>query len=314
MNKYKKILVFLFIIVLFVTTALFVGCNSSSDEFYPSGNGYYDEKYTNSSTDMTFAEEESVSERKIIYTITARFTVDDVADAVKRANYLLNDDEWVQASSEEIDYSRMVFRIKTSRIDEFIESIKGIGELESLEKDSKDVSLDYYDNTLQKQSLLNEQARLNELLTVADSVSEIIQINERLTKIDKQLMEINGTLKEYDSLVEYSKVTVTFTKHGTAYVEPTFGETLAEGYKGGWEFAKSLIIGLLVALPFIIVIGGIIVGIIFAVKAIKKKRGYTPFRNIAQPKAPLNVEKKSEDSEVAHESEEKEETSEEEKE
>lgn len=312
MNKYKKFLVCLCITALLVTTAVFVGCNSASGDFYPSENGYYDEKYTNSSADLTYAEEGSVSERKIIYTITARLSVDNVAEAVKKANNLLNADEWVQASSEEMDYSRMVFRIKTSRIDEFIESIKAIGELENLEKDSKEVSLDYYDNTLEKQSLLNEQTRLNELLTTADSVSEIIQINERLTKIDKRLMEINGTLKEYDSLVEYSKVTVSFAKRGTAYVEPTFGEILAEGYKDGWEFAKGLIIGLLVALPFIIVIGGIVVGIIFAVKAIRKKRGYTPFKNIAQSKAPLKVETKPADSKSEHSSEEKEKASEDE--
>ncbi len=278
MNKYKKLSVFLFTTILVIISAVFVGCNSKSDNYYPTGDGYYGNE---SSEDTAYAESEAVSERKIIYTINAQLTVEDVPESVSRANSLLKEGEWVQSSSEGISYSTIVYRVKTERLDEFMEGIKALGEVRSVQKESKDVSLDYYDSTLQKESLTKERERLSELLDKASSVSEFIQINERLTKIDKQLMELEGTLKNYDSLVEYSKVTVNFSKKGTAYVEPTFGETLAESYENGWEFAKKLIIGILVALPFIVVIGGIIVGVVFAVKAYRKKKGYVRFRNVA---------------------------------
>lgn len=296
MNKYKKISVFLFVVIITVIASMLVGCSSKSDgsNYYPAGDYYDGESFD--SSDTTYAESDVVSERKIIYTVNAQLTVEDVVESVKQANALLQEGEWIQSSSEGTSYSTIVYRIKTERLDTFLEGIKALGEVRSIQKDSKDVSLDYYDNTLQKESLTKERERLSELLEKASGVSEFISINERLTKIDKQLMEIEGTLKNYDSLVEYSKITVNFSKKGTAYVEPTFGETLAESYENGWEFAKKLIIGILVALPFIIVIGGIIVGVVFAVKAYRKKKGYVPFRNVAPNNAPKAVNNKVEES------------------
>lgn len=280
MNKYKKIFVFLFIIITTVVVTLFVGCsNSASGDYYNPGENYAKGDSIDSS-DVTYAEGEGVSERKIIYTVTAQIIVENVSESVNNAEALLKEGEWIQSSSENSSYSTIVFRIKTDRLEEFIDAIKTLGDVSRTEKNSKDVSLDYYDNTLQKESLTAERTRLVELLEKASSVSEFIQINERLTKIDKQLMEIEGTLKNYDSLVDYSEVTVSFSVKGTSYEAPTFGEKLADGYESSWEFAKELIIGILVALPFIVVIGGIVIGIIFAVKAYRKKKGYVDFKRV----------------------------------
>lgn len=269
----KKKLCIILVLVLLLTL-VFVGCSSDSN-YYPGENptgsdyygkdneasGYYDGADTSESG-------EASPDRKIIYTASTRLTVENIKEASSAVREKLNADEWVESSSIESSYARFVFRIKSSRLEAFLNDLEGIGEVSSTSISSDDVSLSYYNNTVRKATLEAEQTRLISLIGEA-SVSEIITINKRLSEIETELKRIEGTLKNYDSLVDYSTVTVNIYTKRTVQKE-TFGSKLLESMEGGLRFAEGLIIFLLTALPFIIVIGGIIVLVIYLVKRHKK--------------------------------------------
>lgn len=258
------------LVVVLLLTLILVGCSSGAD-YYPGDYDYKGNGYESESKDYIDEDSESVDvapDRKIIYKASTRLTVDDIKEASNTIKGKINADEWIESSSIESSYATFVFRIKSSRLDAFLNELEGIGEVSSTSVSSENVSLSYYNNTVRKSTLEAEQARLISLMDEA-SVSEIITINKRLSEIETELKKIEGTLKKYDSLVDYSTVTVNLSTK-TVVQKETFGSKLLESMEGGLKFAEALTIFLLTALPFIIVIGGITILIVYLVKRHKK--------------------------------------------
>lgn len=262
----KKRFSFIVLVLSLLLTMILVGCSSSASD----ANYGYDRNPENKGDIENVSESgETSPDRKIIYTASVSITSSDVTVTEKAIRDSLNSDEWVEQSSKYDGSLTVTVRIKTERLDSFINSLDGLGTIRSKEINSKDVSIDYYDNVTRKTTLETEQARLLVLLDKAESISDILQINKRLSEIESELKKIDGTIKNYDSLVEYSQVTVTVR---TPYEEQkeTFGSKLSRGFETGLKVAENLFIFVLVIIPFVIVIGGIVVLIIFLVKRKKK--------------------------------------------
>lgn len=262
----KKRISFIVLVLSLLLTMILVGCSSSASD----ANYGYDRNPENKGDIENVSESgETSPDRKIIYTASVSITSSDVTVTEKAIRDSLNSDEWVEQSSKYDGSLTVTVRIKTERLDSFINSLDGLGTIRSKEINSKDVSIDYYDNVTRKTTLETEQARLLVLLDKAESISDILQINKRLSEIESELKKIDGTIKNYDSLVEYSQVTVTVR---TPYEEQkeTFGSKLSRGFETGLKVAENLFIFVLVIIPFVIVIGGIVVLIIFLVKRKKK--------------------------------------------
>lgn len=104
-------------------------------------------------------------------------------------------------------------------------------------------------------------------------MNDMILINQRISEIDLLLGELQGDLNRYDSLIEYSTVTLTIraSKAGDA----PFGKRLANSLRNGFTavviFLKYLLIGLTVILPAAIILGPVAVGIVVLRNYIKKK-------------------------------------------
>ena len=262
----KKRISFIVLVLSLLLTMILVGCSSSASD----ANYGYDRNPENKGDIENVSESgETSPDRKIIYTASVSITSSDVTVTEKAIRDSLNSDEWVEQSSKYDGSLTVTVRIKTERLDSFINSLDGLGTIRSKEINSKDVSIDYYDNVTRKTTLETEQARLLVLLDKAESISDILQINKRLSEIESELKKIDGTIKNYDSLVEYSQVTVTVR---TPYEEQkeTFGSKLSRGFETGLKVAENLFIFVLVIIPFVIVIGGIVVLIILLVKRKKK--------------------------------------------
>lgn len=264
----KKLLLVILIISVVLAVAL-VGCAQSSDKNYG-----YDNSSNESKGEIENVSEsgETTAERKIIYTAEVNIKSSDVKGVQKTVTDMLNSDEWIEKSTVADGYATLTVRIKTERLNSFLASLEENCEVTSKELSSTDVSLNYYDNVTKKTTLETEQARLLVLLEKAESISDIMQINKRLSEIESQLKQIEGKLNNYDSLIEYSQVTVSIR---TPYEiqKDTFGAKLSRSFKNGLNFAENLFIFVLTALPFVIVIGGIVVLIIFLVKKNKRKNG-----------------------------------------
>lgn len=263
----KKLLLSVVCIILACLCFLSVGCAKNNDvggDYYPNNSGPESTDKSESGSDGSSTE--TSPDRKIIYSVYVSYVVDNLEGCEESISSKLKNDEWVESSSLSQDYATVVVRIKTERLDEFMSSLDGLGEISSYTKESEDISERYYDKTVRKTALENEQTRLLELQEKATTLADLLAINTRLSEIDAELASINGTLNKYDSLVEYSTVTINLrvTYQGTEY---TFWDQLLDGLSIGLDIAGGLLIFIICAIPY----GAVAMGIFFLVRYLVRR-------------------------------------------
>ncbi len=228
---------------------LLIGCSSDYD-----GVGYDDYENQN---EVLLAE--GAPERKIIYKVEASFDVKDLSDVSDNLHQMIESDEWFD--QEEInDYGHSyVIRIKTERLDAFINDLKEAYQVRTYQKSATDVSLAYQDITNQIAAL---NAQLDRLLVLYDeaSLSDMIQINQQISNIEVELQSLTGKINEYDSLIDYSEVTLTFYG-STVTTNAPFFNRVANGFINGLtallSFLDGFVIVIVTIFPFLVLFGGI---------------------------------------------------------
>ncbi len=268
----KSVLIFLTVVILCLTF-VFVACNAGKTNRYEPSLDYSE---NSDPYEKLEAESENVNsgtqERKIIYTANASISVDNVEEAVKSIRALLVEGEWVENSDTYEYSSKLVLRISSSRLESFMEKLSEIGDVNGTQISSNDVSLSYYDTTLRKQTLENEYSRLNELLKSAETMSDILTINKRLTEIEAELQRLQNTLNKYDSLIEYSQVTINVYKNGEQPKPTTFGDKVSDAYGVSGKILEGFGVFLIAILPYIAFAALLAVLIIVINKQVKKKK------------------------------------------
>lgn len=112
------------------------------------------------------------------------------------------------------------FRIPSKRYNEFVSSIGTIGNLTNKSQYTEDISSSYYDVESRLKVLEMRRDRLFDLLEKETSSKAIIEFENSLSETLYEIEQMTGTLKRYDSLVDYSTVNV-YLNEVEAYTEIT---------------------------------------------------------------------------------------------
>ena len=97
-------------------------------------------------------------------------------------------------------------RIPAAKLDQFISSVEGGTNITNKSMNVDDVTLQYVDIESKKKALKTEEQRLLEILEKAETVEDIITVEERLSDLRYQLESIESQLRTYDNKVDYSTV------------------------------------------------------------------------------------------------------------
>jgi len=241
----KKINILIFIFILVMSLA---ACSSNKLELENEAGG-------DDSGDTTILLD-SVPERKIIYNVTAEFYTTDLDETIIFVEDLLLEDEWFDQENIYTSSAFFVFRVKTDRLDAFVNQIKNEFTLTSYSKTATDISLNYQDTANKILGYQEERARLIVLYESA-SLTDMITINTRISQIDIQLGELIGTLNEFDSLVDYSRVELRIR---SSYISSklSFGARLINGFVDGFfslvDFFDGLLVLLVTLIPWAVVL------------------------------------------------------------
>lgn len=256
---------------LFIFSLLLISCSANIDDFPIEGG-----------SDQIVLLSENVPERKIIYTVNSSFDVENLTQSIQTLRGLLNSDEWFD--QETIESSRATFkaRIKTERLDAFITDLNDNFQVRDFSKQATDVSLQYQDKT-NRITAINLQIDRLQILYESASLSDMILINEQLAALEVELMQIQGELSLFDSLIDYSEVTIRLYGSDVVTKSPFFNR-FANGIITGFKAVGSFFywIGIAIAhiIPFAVVIGPIVIGF-----AILRKKVFLPrkaIRKVAQ--------------------------------
>ncbi len=163
-------------------------------------------------------------------------------------------------------------RIPADRLDAFVDGVCAESNLTYKSENVDDVTLQYSDTESRKKSLVEEQNRLNELMKKAETVEDLIKIEERLSEVRYQLESIESQLRTYDNQVDYSTVYLDITEvvDYTPQQEATLGEKISEGFSGCIHGLGRFFAGLFVFIisysPVLILLAAVVTGVVFLVK------------------------------------------------
>ena len=128
-------------------------------------------------------------------------------------------------------YAYLTVRVPAQKLDGFIENVSGVTNVVSSSRYVEDITLSYTDTEGRVKALKTEEARLLELMEQAQNMSDLLEIEARLTEVRYQLENYTSTLRLYDNQVDYATVElrVTEVEKYTPAEEPGFWAKITQG-------------------------------------------------------------------------------------
>ncbi len=175
----------------------------------------------------------------------------------------------------------LTIRIPAEKLDGFIAILEESSNIVSKGRSVEDVTLAYVDLESHKKALLTEQERLLELMEMAETVEDLIALEDKLAGVRYELESMESQLRTYDNKINYSTVylDITEVQHLTPEAElSTWGRIrtgFAENIYRVGEDIKDFFINLIINIPYIIVwliVLAVILLIVFIILRVEKKK------------------------------------------
>lgn len=103
-------------------------------------------------------------------------------------------------------------RVPVDNLDGFVENVSGMTNVVSSSRYVEDITLSYTDTEGRVNALKTEEARLLELMEQAETMSDLLDIESRLTEVRYQLENYTSTLRRYDNQVDYATVSLSLSE------------------------------------------------------------------------------------------------------
>lgn len=171
----------------------------------------------------------------------------------------------------------LTIRVPAEDADSFTQQVSGLANVISKEKSLEDVTLRYVATESRLSALETEEARLLELLAQADNMTDLLEIEERLTDVRYELENTASQKRLYDNQIDYATIYLSIqeVQEYTPVEEPTLWERISGGFmdslKGLGEGAVDLLVWLIVCSPYLVVLAVVIFCLVLLVKRIRRK-------------------------------------------
>lgn len=174
-------------------------------------------------------------------------------------------------------YGNIVARIPKDNLEAFEQLLEGSSNITYRQESVQDVTLDYVDMESHKKMLKAEQDRLLALMEQAETIEDIIAIENRLTDVQYQIESMESQLRTYDNQIDYSTVNLDISE--VVRYTPQESEGVWERIKNGFkenlysvgEGIEDFFIGVIINLPQIFVFAVIVLILIIIIKLILRK-------------------------------------------
>lgn len=179
---------------------------------------------------------------------------------------------------ENLRSGNLTIRIPVEHLEAFVEKTKAAGTVTNISESTVDVTLEYVDVENHKKALEIEQERLYEILEQAETVEELIAVEQRLSQVRYEMEWYTTSLNTYDNQINYSTVDI--------YLEEVERISKAEA-EGMWaqiknklsdniyslaNGAKSFFVWFASSTPYFLVLAVVVVIIVIFVKRRKKNK------------------------------------------
>ena len=165
-------------------------------------------------------------------------------------------------------YADMMIRIPAENLDGFLTQIGENAVVTSTREETENVTLTYVSTKSRVEALETEQTRLLELLENAETMEDLLTIEERLTDVRWELENYASQLRVLDNQVDYSTVYLNINEVDKPKVvaERTAWQKIGDGFAENagdmWDGLVNFFIWALTAIPYLVPLSLVVVGFI----------------------------------------------------
>ena len=298
----KKLLSLLLCVAMM--SALLTGCGgaSSEDLAYTIGAGSYN-RYeeivkgeTTSAVDGALTSNSAVNstggqDRKLIKTVNISAESQDYTNVVTSLDQKIAELGGYVESREQYNGSRrscyVIIRIPADVLDLLVEHVETNANITSSTESAVDVTLEYVDTEAKVKSLETEQARLMELLAEAKNLSEILEIQSRMSDVTYELERYASRLRSLENQVSYATVNLSLREVEilTPKETPSIWERIGSGFTRNLESLVEdlgdIFVWVIATSPYLLVWAIIGTCVFFVARKVKK-----PVKKAPRPTPP----------------------------
>nr|WP_279380651.1 DUF4349 domain-containing protein [Caldicoprobacter guelmensis] len=153
-------------------------------------------------------------------------------------------------------------RVPSKSFDSFIGDMVELGNVTSRQIRGEDITAQYLDVEARLKSLRLQEERLLTLLSKAEKLQDIIELERELSRVRYEIENYTGTLKQWDNMVQYSRISVdVYEVREIKQEKPepiTWGDRIVSGFIKSWEsigkLFGDLIVFLVSAVPYLLIL------------------------------------------------------------
>jgi hypothetical protein len=201
-------------------------------------------------------------EQKVIKKATLKFETSDLEktrNQIQKA--IVENKASIQQENEGKEgysfYKRITIRVPNQNFEKLIASIgNGVSYFDEKEISSQDVTAEFIDTEARLKTKKTLETRYLELLKKAGKVSEMLEIEKKLSEIREEIESKEGQLQYMQRQVSMSSVYVEFykTSPSESGVTKSFGSKMVNALETGFLGLSSLFLWFLEVWPFIIIL------------------------------------------------------------
>ena len=322
--KRKNILALLLILVMM--SAVLTGCGASTkSEAYANGameapaamdmamqEEAMESEVLYSSSAAGSAAPENAVDQKLITTVNINAETEDLDPFMEQigskitalGGYIEYQDVYNGSAYASYRYrsASMTIRIPAENLDGFVEQVKDFSNVVSYNESQENVTLTYVATESRVKALETQEKRLLELLEKAENMTELLEIEARLSEVRYELESVASRLRVLSNQVDYATVHLDIdqVKVYTEVEEQTVWQRIGSGFSKNLKNLGDELVNLFVWIvtysPQLLIFAAIVVLVILLIKRSSRKRRVKkapmpPFDTSFETPAPEKEEK-----------------------
>ena len=226
--------------------------------------------------DTPSADSSDINPDKIIYSADTTIETTEFDETIAGLNELIAQyDGWIESSSVNGAnyYSKSrgsasnrsasyTVRIPSENFQTLMNSLSTLGNIPYTHPYTQNVTAQYYDTQARMNAYKAQETKLLEMMDLAESVEDIIAIEEKLTDVRYMIESLQSSLNNWDRRVNYSTVDISVNEVSaytpSAPIKVSYGERLVNSFvgsvKGAVEFFKDLLVFIVSMIPTLVII------------------------------------------------------------
>ncbi len=171
-----------------------------------------------------------------------------------------------------------LIRIPSKHFSTLMGSLSALGNVPYSHTYTENISAQYYDVQARLTAYKTQETRLLEMMAVAETVEDVILLEDRLSQLRYNIENLQSTINNWDRQVSYSSISLQIEEVREYSPEPdiTYGQelwlALKDAIRDFGQFLKNLLVFIVSSLPTLIFLGVLAVIIIPIIKKRRAKR------------------------------------------